>query len=274
MLNQKIHEVVNSRDLFELADALESFIAYIDNITNKEKAFNNLYQKVHQRKILTNLFDGQTICTIVDEFESVLMYLYNYWLFQKTYEENIYVLSGIIKNIRENILLPQKSTISDDVIIDLLKYADYKFAFSRDVLKNNPLQILRLNHTHKNWNSYYSATIFEDGRINDCIILTHLSNNSIFKQEFSFFHELGHLLHTRITKKLSIVPESFEMVFHKNKGISEDEKIEHFADFFAIAVLYNSPFAKYDPYITMEKESKIFMQDYFNWLIQRFNKNI
>ena len=269
--NNITNKVLFSKDLFELANNLEQFITYANDNPNKELEYFMLHQKMKGRIYDYSSGKAKAPYVIYNEQESVLVYLANYWDIQMTCEKNIEIFSNVIEEIRTKLLAPNKTMISEDTIVTLLNYVDSVFSLYANVLNGRPLKILRLNHSHVEWNSFYSASIYVSGKIDDCIMMTHM-NDTRFKSEFSFLHEVGHIIHTRLTGKLHTPPESFRLL-HKILLSEELDSVpegadERFANFFAIATLYNSPFAYCDPYEGIPPKEKERLLIYMYRLLQ------
>ena len=264
-----ISNVLDSKDLFELADNLEYFIQQIQRESNKKKLLFNLYRHLTDATVILDI--SPPPFHILSHQRSVLFYLKNYWIFQDSSKENINVLTRIIKEIRNSILKPQKPIIDDKKIKELLLFTEKRFSFITNVVQNHPIQILCLNHSHKNCNSYYSARLSSDGKIEDRVFITSSERNVDFPKEFVFLHELGHLLHTRITKSLMTVPKSFcmiqERMFQKGLDDVSEKTAELFADCFGISVLYNSEYEHLNPYKNIHNDDNIYLTMYMVSLI-------
>ena len=257
------NKILCSKDLFELADNLEQFITYANNVTNKKREYAKLHEELIMRINAFSFSMPNTPYAIFNEQMSVLIYLANYWDIQKTSKQNVEMLSQIIEGIRTKMLPPKEGTLSEKTMVTLLDYVDKRFSFYDKVLKDRPLKILRLNHSHSEWNCFYTASIYLSGAIDDCVMMTYMSNDTIkiCRQEFGFLHELGHKLHTQLTKKLFVPPASFscfEDLYNDSDKSNDAVMAEHFADVFAIAALSNSPYADCIPFEVTTENANLF----------------
>jgi hypothetical protein len=86
--------------------------------------------------------------------------------------------------------------------------------------------------------------------------------------EYIFIHEFGHILHSTIFKTSKNVPESF-VEFNKKMNpkffeYSKDDQLEIYADLFSVAVMLDSEFKDYNPFIsTMQRVHLRQIKDYF-----------
>jgi hypothetical protein len=86
--------------------------------------------------------------------------------------------------------------------------------------------------------------------------------------EYIFIHEFGHILHSTIFKTSKKVPESF-VEFNKKMNpkffeYSKEDQLEIYADLFSVAVMLDSEFRDYNPFInTMQSVHLRKIKDYF-----------
>lgn len=236
--------MLKSNSLYQLADTLEGFVNYLSHIAEKKRILNDFYQMLNVKIFYENRKSDNYI-HVYTEQESVLEYLYNYWTLKSTSKENIADMKAIIEQIRTQMLPPKAEPLTEQRIIDLFHHVESRFHYGENVLKDSPLKILQFNNTHIDWNCFYIATIRGDELIKDYIMMT-CPHKPETRQEFGFIHELGHKLHTALTKRLFTAPSSFAwfgQLFQEQKEALEHQGMdEHFADVFAIAALSNSPY--------------------------------
>lgn len=269
-----IAKVYESSNLFELADNLKELIDVIQTKKSKNKILEKMFSQISWCREMDYFWSIPTKkYNIYQNVRATQVYLLNYWEFKNTYKENIICLSEIINTIQTNMLEPQKPQISGEMIDSLMNLADSRFQFIEKVLKSSILEILLLDHSHVELGSFYSASFYSDGQVIDRIIMTCLRHEIDCPHEFIFLHELGHVLHTRITKLPMTPPDSFKVVqkkmFPESLDYPKEKVAEIFADCFAIATLVGSELSQYNPYTFIEKEDNIFILAYMWELIQR-----
>ena len=270
---QAINAVISSRNLAELAINLDEFLQCLSLAPKKTKAFIKLRQNV-ESEILRNIISmPYAPYSVFSSRPAVLMHLANYWQMRTATEENQAALIKIIDNIRNTIVAPKSDMISHNAIDSVMEHIESKFSFTTKVLKK-PLRILQFNHSHIEWHSLYSARIYESGEIDDLVILLCSMCNTEFDPAFTLLHELGHVLHTRITRKLMVPPESFDAVIHRmffKKPFESDwEKSELFADCFAIASSHDCALIQRNPYNFIAEEDVTLLQYYMQYLIESY----
>lgn len=270
MLEEHIFHICNSDSLFSLADNLESFVFYLDTSLNKREDISALYQKirVYEFYAKSESYPGYRV---FNTQSSALKYLTNYWRYTSSARKDTENLRNIINRIKKSFVCMQQTLISIEKIKHLFSIVDEKYDFTNLVLGEKKVDILLLESTHKEWNSFYSATATPRQEVlHDFIMISSMPLDSVTNQEFCFMHELGHLLHTRITMNIEKVPESFEQffafAFPDGSHISDTAKVECFADFFAIAALLDTEYEPLDA-LHLDKSVKKALSEYMNQLI-------
>ena len=255
-----LQTVINSKNLYELADNIERLILSFQEIDSRcrQKLMAEFHHMIFVRVFFMS--DKNERVKIYSVEESVIEYFYNYWEFATNFKENKRKLQGIVRKIRNEMIQAKATRLSQEAMQNLINLAEEKFQYITKILKEQPLKILQVDYSHIDFNCYYAATVLDDQIANDYVIMTCKHKNEKY-QEFSFVHELGHKLHTMITRKLSIPPKSFEC-FHYLYG-EEDRKdsnimVEHSADVFAIAVLSNSSYERCIPYEVASHNIQLF----------------
>ena len=271
MLEERIFSICNCDSLFSLADELELFVNHLGSTKNKKNDIQDLFQQIGVYNFYAQ-YDGGLGCRMFDPKTSVIKYLTNYWQSNLSVNESIKILHNIIKRIRTSFMCMEQPPMSAEKTKELFMLVDEKYNFTNHIFEKENVDILRLEATHKEWNSYYSATVIPKREIlYDSIMVLSIPFNSITSQEFCFLHELGHLFHTRITKQIEKIPESFDnflkYILPKSDHISESSKSELFADLFASATLYDTQYEACDS-INLNTPVKAALSEYMRALIQ------
>ncbi len=269
LINNYIRKLYSCKNLFELSDCLQKLLTDTQSIPNRNKVLHEIYINIS----LNDLYKTKQHYYIYNDNESAIYYLMHYWTLKKTYKENSECLFNIINTIKEEMIASQKIRISVETTHLLMEAVENRFSFCSKVLDSNPIDILFIEHSHTTWDGIYSSILINDCKIRDQIIIPYLRYEVDFPQEFVFLHELGHALHTRITKKLDILPDSFNMIINKMfvtiQHEPNDQKAELFADCFAIAVLAGSDLKKYNPYTFVRNEDCLILIAYMMDLINK-----
>jgi len=267
------HQVLASENLYQLADRLKQFIEELQTIKDKQDVLDECCRILSVRCSFGKLHSNQFF-RIFDEKESIPEFLYNHWTFSDIAEENFESLNSIISNIQNFLFPPQAPRISDRTICDLVDLVERKFQYGTKVLKAHPVKILKINQTYKGWGCYYIAGTSNGEIAKDAIIMT-CPNSPEAPQEFGFMHELGHRLHTSLTYQTFVPPASFACFKeYLPEPIQDDRSMsEHFANFFAIAALNNSPYEHCIPHKVSTEDIAVF-EKYMSVTITTMDENV
>ena len=264
---QKIIDKLNfCKNLLELADFLETFSEELKTVPNKNKPIEELFSYLS----VESFYRPKSPYVVLTGNDAVKAYLSNYWISNSNKKESFGYISKIIEKIRNEYIPAQSKSLSPTEIHTLMTHANDRFGFIEKVIGSNQIEILVVENSLLNLNALHSATIIGDEIINK-IIIPHSRLDSSCSLEYTFFHELGHVLHTRATKQIETIPASFRLIqehlFPININCSLHDQCELFADCFAISALAMSEHEKYSPYNFILKEDKIILISYMINLI-------
>ena len=264
--------ILESDSIFSLADSLEEFLDTIASGRKKQQIFEVLYHQITAVAFFAES-EQYLVYEIYNSKDSVSHFLLNYWSLASTASENSLILKGVVKKIRSEFCEVESVSSVNGTIFDILSIVEEKLGYSTNLLRDDKIKILNLDCRHCEWNCFYSATLVpEKELIDDYIIMTQMQEYATSSREFVLLHELGHLLHTRLTLQLSVVPASFGEAIEKiiSRPISDGEKAEIFADFFASAALCESSY-EHNDYPELNEVAKKYLLPYFKHLIQQYN---
>ena len=264
--------ILECDSIFSLADSLEEFLDNIATVPKKQQIFEALYHQINVAAFFARP-EQYMGYEIYSSKGSVLHFLLNYWNFASTATKNRVLIKSIIEKIRKEFCEVESVSTVNCTIFDILSMVEEKLGYSTNLLRDDEIKILNLDRKHHEWNCFYSATLVpEKELIDDYIIMTQMQEYATSSREFVLLHELGHLLHTRLTLQLSMVPASFGEAIEKiiSRPISDGEKAEMFADFFAFAVLWESSY-EHDDYPELNDVAKKYLLPYFKHLIQQYD---
>lgn len=137
-----------------------------------------------------------------------------------------------------------------EMIIDI---AQKRFNLIDILAPVNPLVIMRLNNTNKRCNSM--CGVIGEGSGTRAIIMMFNPRNEENDPVYIFAHELGHAFHLALTHEPQIMPARFDE-FNELLGVTKvipiSDKVEVFADVFAMALLNCPELRVYNPFIEFE----------------------
>ncbi|MEG1738808.1 MAG: hypothetical protein RR259_11360, partial [Odoribacter sp.] len=176
--------------------------------------------------------------------------------------------------VGENIVPPIGASISVSEIDTTIDAIDKKYKLFSRLFKEKKLTILRMNCTHKEYNSICNAVKLPSDipKFQYELYLFHGKNVDSGHPVYIFLHELGHILQTEVTRSPEQVPESFLKFTEKIIGkplVQGNFAPEFFADAFAMAMMQTFDWAEYDPFEEIAQEVKNAFRVYMDWLIEK-----
>jgi len=270
MINQIIHDIIDASDLLILADHLERFILYLESSSNREEDINKL---LHELDILQDFFalSDDEPYQILDDELAVNHYLYCCLSDSRHQEETVIFIKAYIDEIRSHIKNPQGARLSENDINKMMAYLEERFNFCERLFKSDQLRISLINNSFDNMNSVYRALKMGDGSIIHSVFITHEMKDFKYPQIYTLLHELGHVLHTAITREPLGIPDSFreiqELMFRKSLGDTPWQLVEIFADCFVCAASAGTELESGNPLSIIHPDDKAVLLHYFDWLM-------
>ena len=130
-------------------------------------------------------------------------------------------------------------TLAEYDVAKVFQMVDTLFSYSQKVLDKHPIDILLINAQHECLNGETSV-VFTTERMRGCICIYRMQSEEV-RPIHVLLHELGHLLHIKLTGTLTEIPKSF--VRHLLSLGIDCSKLtaaqlqELFADTFMLAVI-------------------------------------
>ncbi len=269
--------IEDSKCLLELADHLDVFLDKLQKENNPMHRYESFYQSLLYHLSRFNelgyqVFLGNSIAA---------PFLLTNWLLYDTGEDNYQHLRNLADKIRSLFEPSMAIGISEERVHQLMAHVEQRFGYCSSVLKDRPLRIIVSDDGFKEGNSLVMSLQIT-GEVDyterkDIVILTRPKDN--ISPEFVFLHELGHMLHLRLTQRYDIFtpPSSFDFIINQifSKSIDKPDgiKAELFAECFAMAALYNSKYSQYDYADYIKDEHKMLCYLYFKVLLETYEDN-
>ena len=133
--------------------------------------------------------------------------------------------------------------LTEDDVATVLQMVDALFSYSRKVLDKHPADILLIDAQHECLNGETSSVFTAEG-MQGCICMYRMQNEDIIPIHV-LLHELGHLLHIKVTGTLTNIPDSFKNHLLRlgidRRTLTTEQLRELFADTFMLAVVCRQP---------------------------------
>ena len=265
MINKTIDEILETTNLLELADRLEIFHTQL-NPSNQEEFLKQLLYELGSRHDFFAIIDDGPYQILDGEFE-VNQYLYNALIECNSLEETKIFIKGHVDDIRSRVETPQGNRLSESDIRKMMTHLEDRFSFCEKLFQFDKLKIVLLNNSFTNMNSVYKALLMSNDSIYHSVFISHEMKNFGLPQAYTFFHELGHVLHTAITRSPLDVPSSFrniqEIMFPASLNYSSEGVIEIFADCFAFVATMGTDLEAGNPLNSIHPDDKKILMQYF-----------
>lgn len=266
MKSQIIDNILESSDLFELANHLGKLYTQLEP-SNQEQILKQLLSELNSRQDFF-AFINDELYQVLDEEFAVNQYLYCILADCHSPEEAKLFLKAHIDNIHSHVRLPQGDRLIESDIHKIMDHLEKRFSFCKRLFKDDCLRIALLNNAFSDMNSVYKALPMGDGSIMHSIFISYERKDFGHPQVYTLLHELGHVLHTSITRDPLCIPSSFrtvqERMFRKSLNFSSREVVEIFADCFVCVATVGTEFEAGNPLSNIHPEDKEFLMQYFN----------
>lgn len=271
----RIETLFRSKSFFDLADNLERFLD-----AARQKGNDIHFYKQHYDVLLKLYNISKSPYEIFCNEGIVVPYLITNWSLRDYGKDNAICIKALINQTRETFAPPIGSVICEDMIHVLMNHVDHKYNYCSKVLHCRPLRIIIANETYKKGNSLFEAYEYYNRDLSlaqrDLVILTHVQDEKV-TPEYAFLHELGHILHLRLTGQYTAwqPPSSFDILQQAifSKAESAAISAELFAECFAIATLYNTEYSHFDPYDQIKDDHKRLISEYMQLLMDTYAEN-
>jgi len=275
--NVMIQDIIESSDLLELADKVDHFLQYIQSESKQKTLIHKLEQEINTSQSFFRLMDDENNpYQILNGKSVIIQYLYNILPYGFREKESLVSIRNNINHIRATIENPQGKRLCEKDIRKIMAHLENRFKYCSRVLKSDHLRISLLNNSFKTMNSIYTSKILTNDVIIHSIFLAHEKKSFGHPQEYTLLHELGHALHTEITRKQATLPESFrsvqELMFRKSLDFPPIQVVEIFADCFTCVASLGTELEKNNPLNAIHPDDKALLVKYFDYLMVELDK--
>ena len=259
---------------------VKSLFSYNNYLDKLEKDFYSLKRKAQR------IFIKELRNTVMYDFQIHFMnyiFLEKYYVVKKDKAFNYLLstqlikvhnpddLSEIIHNLRyfSNNFIEREtgSIIREKQIAKAIELISSKYPNFSNILKRIKLNIILLKVGDKKYNS---TTAYAQNFTSFDIYCYYMKNNEEYQNNklnpvYVFLHEMGHIINWLITKEDNVLPDDFLENAIMFRGLTNDnpDALEVFADSFAMSVLYNTEYEKYDPFSSITKKDHMLLEKYF-----------
>lgn len=269
LYEEKAIKMMNSKDLIELADHFHNFLCFVRSLEVKEEAFIKIIEiiKPYQDRLITHTEKkNKKPYVILKGKKAITGFLWLIWPHTGNGDERMKELEAQWKIMN----LTMRRTNSGDRLtpekIDwLMQHIENKFSYCSKILENRYLKILLINNSTIDFNSFVLTRRLSTGELDDAVILTYPRPMFPYHQEMTLYHELGHILHIRLTDSSDKIPKCFQDGIH----CPDKDPKEIFAEYFSASALFGTGLEAENQLSDMHKNNRSSSEYFFNLLINR-----
>ena len=255
-MEELIDGLLDSKDLLELRDGLESIDACLDERETSPSALcKALSHALRERLALLGVdgaplrrTEGKPRYRLYPAYESMPYFLSSNGFMSGKAGETRRLIKSMVEDISQMISPAAGNVLTIEKEELILGIVDEKFAFWETVRMKEPLIVLNINNIHK---ALHSACVTNE-KATALIIYLFAVNDEAVPTEYVFLHELGHILQVVLTGSAQVVPAEFMDMHFSLPGASlldqqSETAANYFADAFAISAMRGTELAGCDP---------------------------
>lgn len=248
-----ISRVTNSLSLKEMVENIKSFLKFVEkNKSQRIYLCRTLSHMVVDYTLgyhLEHMINPQNKRIIILSYEQSPLYLL------RSYIGGLKQIAKIILRLNEflgyceDFIEPTGIEITIHQINQVIDISESKFNLMNIIATVSPLIIMRFNTANRQFNS--QCGVIGEGIETRAILMMFNSRTKENDPVYVFAHELGHAFHLALTHNTQIMPAKFDELnelLGLEKNIPIGDKIELFADMFAMVLLNCPELRKHDPF--------------------------
>ncbi len=262
----KIQEIVLGNDIISCAHDLQEFVQQARKETNRRKLVEMLYERITE-PVVSSLMCSRSVankkyCVFNGPF-AVCSFLLITLPSITTPLLTLQQIEEYAQELLDTYSAPETPVITPDSVTEIMDYLDKEYDFSNKVFLGNMGHFIILNATHKDVGGTFS--VYEGyigGRRTPVFFLyANKEGGTDTTPECILFHELGHALHYYITGDTNIIPSELiatisALCLPRLPDVPPYMQREIIADVFAVGLMRNTPFERFDRFTFFEEHEK------------------
>lgn len=277
---EKLYNTIGCPDLIECGHKLIDFVEAVMPEKNRASIVKLFYSSLKEHAFVNYVFgdylnNKKSKYYICSGREAIKMYLALAIPEQSSPLKTIKAIKEFGENILSHYVHPVGPKINENQINEIVIYLDENYNFLNKVFPTRKPIFVLLDYSNVDYNSECMVT-YSKTEMNQYLLLYHM--NSIAEDmptpEAVFFHELGHALHARYTGNMKVVPQKIidflkDLCMPNIDTITPIQQCEVFVDILSAGMMFDSPFAKHDPFLDIHEDDKKIFKMLFEKLIDQ-----
>lgn len=261
----EVYEIVVCTDLLDCGRKLISFADGALKEKNKSTIVKHFYKTLVEFAMVEYVFDFSNMPYMIFQGRNaVASFIFINLPSMQTPVKSLKNIKAFGEYVLKNYTAPIGAQISKSTIEEIMNYLDREYQFSMKIFKDKKALFLLIDNSHIELNNEcFIGYSYEKKLIQQHLFLYHMSTDGsdVPTPESVFFHELGHAVQARLTGTSKSLPPNIlaflkDLCFSKIDTLPPEKQCEIFADVISVALMYDSPFAHYDPFTYMHVDDK------------------
>lgn len=276
---EKLYDTICCPDLIECGHKLIDFAEAVMIEKNRASIVKLFYSRLKEHAFVNYVFgdylnNKKSNYFVCSGSEAIKMYLALAIPGQSSPLKTLKAIKEFGESILSHYVHPIGTKINENQINEIMKYLDKNYNFSIKVFPTRRPVFVLLDYSHVDYNSECLIT-YSKTEMNQHLLLYHMNSIAMDMPtpEAVFFHELGHALHARYTGNMKVVPSKIldflkDLCMPNIDTITQIQQCEVFVDVLSMGMMFDSPFAKHDPFPDIHEDDKKIFKKLFEKLIE------
>lgn len=262
---KKMHDAIYCKDFIQYSYNLLDFANMALREKNRGTLVKHFYQSLREfgltEYVFANLTSNRKRYLIYDGEDSVSKFMALAMPPQETPVKSLRSIQKFAQKLITNYTEPIGEHITKEQLIKIMEYLDEKYNFSEKVFSDKRAIFSILDVSNQLYNSECLVLQSEREITQHFFLYCMNGNDESITPEAVLFHELGHAIHARYAGTIETVPENVllflqDLCMPNIASCSSSEQCEVFADVLSVGLMYESPFAEFDPFSYMRPYDK------------------
>lgn len=262
-----MNEAIYCGDFLEYAQKLNVFCEAALKEKNRAAYVNVFYERLREYGLADCAFrrsydENDKRYIIYEGNQAVSTFMAICMPRQETPTKSLHNLQSFAERMLHEFVPPIGQHIGIDSLVAIMEYLEQQYRFSETVFSDRKAVFSVLDVSNTVFNSQCLVLGGANAVVQHFFLycMNHPGEDGI-SPEAVLFHELGHAIHDRYCGNADAVPQNVldylqGLCMPKIHEITASQQSEVFADVLSIGLMYDSPFARFDPFTYMHPDDK------------------
>lgn len=201
-------QILYSEDFLELADALQAFLDQIADKDNRYQLVKKLYEDL-QQLVSTEAFFSRRPYHIYMGAASVRCFLFDQWVFQKSYKANATCIMEFVQRIRKEYSPAKHPLVTEKEIHEMMQRVDDRYDYFYKVLNGDTIGIYLINNGHIDCNAQFVTRVTSEQKKYNSIYMYSPKFPETRSPIYTLVCGIGNILRVHACGAAEDTPEAF-----------------------------------------------------------------